>query len=195
MGERNISLSFVSSAGAEQASFAERENVRVHSVEMSRRITPFRDAGAVLRLFLLLRRTRPSIVYAHTPKAGLVAMIASTLAGVPVRIYQLHGLTYETATGARRWLQLTSERLACALATRVLSVSGSVRDRVAIDGVCDWRKVAVLAAGSIGGIDAEQAFSPDRLSAAGHHVRESLGIAAGARQGHRDAVAGLAAAA
>ena len=178
MSERNISLSFVSSSGPEQQAFADRENVRVHSVEMSRRITPFRDAASVLRLLQLLRRTRPSIVHAHTPKAGLVAMIAATLARIPVRIYQLHGLTYETATGFQRWLQMTAERFACGLATRVLSVSASVRHRVTVDRVCNAHKVGVIAAGSIAGIDAEATFNPDRLPTARRTVRESLGIAA-----------------
>lgn len=180
MRERNVSLSFVSSAGREQQAFAEREKVRVHSVEMSRQITPLRDLLSMLRLVRVIRRTRPAIVHAHTPKAGLVAMVASSLGGVPVRIYQLHGLAYETATGVRRWLQMTAERLACSLATRVLSVSDSVRERVASDGVCDRRKIAVIGRGSIGGIDAELAFNPDRLPAARSTLRESLGIPASA---------------
>src|SRR4029453_8208038 len=178
MRERNVSLSFVSSAGREQQAFAEREKVHVHSVEMSRRITPFRDLVSIVRLLRGIPRPRPAIVHAHTPKAGLVAMVASRLGGVPVRIYQLHGLAYETATGVGRWLQMTAERLACTLATRVLSVSESVRDRVAVDGVCDRRKVAVIANGSISGIDAEQAFNPDRIPAAGARLRASLGIPA-----------------
>jgi glycosyltransferase involved in cell wall biosynthesis len=178
MRERNVSLSFVSSAGREQVAFARREKVRVHSVEMSRQITPLRDLLSIMRLVRLIRRARPAIVHAHTPKAGLVAMVASTVAGVPVRIYQLHGLTYETATGLRRRLQMTAERFACSLATRVLSVSDSVRNRVASDGICDQRKVAVIGSGSIGGIDAELAFNPDRLPAARAALRESLGIPA-----------------
>ena len=179
MGGRDISLSFVSSTGPEQRAFAEQERVQVYSVEMSRRITPLRDALSLVRLLRLLRRTRPSIVHAHTPKAGLVAMVASSLARVPVRIYQLHGLTYETATGLQRALQVTSERLSCTLATRVLSVSRSVQERVTTDGVCDERKVTVIAAGSIGGIDAETVFNPERVPAARRHIRESLGIGDG----------------
>jgi glycosyltransferase involved in cell wall biosynthesis len=176
MRERNVALSFVSSAGREQQAFAEREQVHVHSVEMSRRITPVRDLLSIVRLLRVIRRTRPAIVHAHTPKAGLVAMVASRLGGVPVRIYQLHGLAYETASGLRRWLQMAAERLACTLATRVLSVSHSVKERVVLDSVCDEQKVAVIANGSIGGIDAEQAFNPDRMPAAGLRVRASLGI-------------------
>jgi glycosyltransferase involved in cell wall biosynthesis len=176
MGQRNISLSFVSSAGPEQGAFAQQEKVSVHSVEMSRRITPSRDLVSLLRLLRLLLRTRPEIVHAHTPKAGLVAMVAATLARVPVRIYQLHGLTYETATGMKRRVQVAAEWLACSLATRVLSVSDSVRSRVTADGVCEEEKVAVIAAGSIGGIDAELAFNPARQPGARGRIRESLGI-------------------
>jgi glycosyltransferase involved in cell wall biosynthesis len=47
---------------------------------------------------------------------------------------------------------------------------------VTADGVCQEEKVAVIAAGSIGGIDAELAFNPERQSGARGRVRESLGI-------------------
>src|SRR5262249_49672347 len=56
MRERGITLSFACSPGEGQASFAAREGTVVHSVPMSRRITPVRDGLSVLRVLALLIR-------------------------------------------------------------------------------------------------------------------------------------------
>src|SRR6476660_5641330 len=91
----------------------ELEGVNLYYVPMLREIAPVRDTLALLRLILLLMRLRPAIVNAGTPKAGLLGMIASRLALVPMRVYQLHGLRLETATGWRRLVFLMTERTAC----------------------------------------------------------------------------------
>src|SRR4051812_34908212 len=112
MRERGIELTFVSSSGAEQQAFAAREGADVYAVEMSRRITPVRDCLALVRLVRLFKRLDPSIVHAHTPKAGLLAMLAARLGRVQTRIYHLHGLPYESASGVRRAVQMVCERVA-----------------------------------------------------------------------------------
>jgi len=91
-------------------------------------------------------------------------------------VYHLHGLPYESAAGLHRFLQISSERLACALATKVLSVSESVRARVLEDHLCSHEKIEVPESGSIAGIDAEGLFDPLHHSEAGTTVRKNLGI-------------------
>src|SRR5213593_3489594 len=101
-------------------------------IPMARGIRPSRDIVSLCRLWMLFRRLRPQIVHAHTPKAGLLAMLAACLTRVPVRIYTLHGLVWQTRQGWRRTLLIGLERLTCRLASRVLAVSPSVR-RAAVD--------------------------------------------------------------
>jgi glycosyltransferase involved in cell wall biosynthesis len=145
----------------------ELQGVAIYHVPMRREIDPIGDSLVLLQLFFLLVRLRPTIVNAGTPKAGLLGMIASRLAHIPLRIYQLHGLRLETATGWRRGLFLLTERLACWCSHKVLCVSRSLKDKVIELGVCKSHKVAVLGSGSCAGIHlADYAPTTERLAAA-----------------------------
>jgi glycosyltransferase involved in cell wall biosynthesis len=140
---------------------------------MTRRITPLRDLASLCRIYLALRRIHPEIVHAHTPKGGLLGMMAAWLARTPVRVYHLRGLPLLTATGARRWLLRFTEWTSCALAHRVFAVSHSMRTIALEEGLCGGDKITVLASGSGNGVDATGRFKPldqaVRLSARAEH--------------------------
>ena len=96
MRESGFEVHVISSPGHELDRFAEAEGAVPHPVAMMRRITPLKDLAAIARIWKILRAVRPAIVDAHTPKAGLLGMIAAWLAAVPVRIYHMHGLPLMT---------------------------------------------------------------------------------------------------
>jgi len=160
MRARGFRVHVVASPGAELTAFAEREGVSVHAVPMRRAITPLEDLLAVWRLWALLRRLQPAIVHSHTPKGGLLGMIAATLARAPVRIYHVRGLPFVTASGLRRRLLRWTEWTSCALAHRVLAVSHSMRALAVEEGLCDPGKIAVPLGGSGNGVDAAGRFKP-----------------------------------
>lgn len=163
MSSHGFHIEAISSSGEYAAVFAAEEGIRVHAVEMKREVTPCRDLLVLWRIFRVLRGLRPVIVHAHTPKGGLLGMISAWLAGVPIRFYHIRGLPFATATGGQKFLLRWTERVACALAHRVLAVSHSMR-RIAIqEGLCPSHKIAVPLAGSGNGVDAEVRFNPDRL--------------------------------
>jgi glycosyltransferase involved in cell wall biosynthesis len=154
----------------------ELQGVKLYHVPMRREIDPINDSLALVQLFFLLVRLHPTIVNAGTPKAGLLGMIASRLAHIPLRIYQLHGLRLETATGWRRRLFLLTERSACWCSQKVLCVSRSLKNKVVELGVCESQKLAVLGSGSCAGIHlADYAPTPERLAAAAA-LKKSLEI-------------------
>ena len=161
MKARGFDLTFVASPGPELDAFGEQEGVATVAVEMPRRISIGEDLVAVRRLVGELRRVRPDVVHSHTPKGGLLGMIAAAVAGVPVRVYHMRGLAFLGATGARRALLRATERVACRLAHRVICVSASNK-RVAVEeGLCPAAKIVVLSGGSSNGVDAEGRFNPD----------------------------------
>ena len=112
----------------------------------------------------MLRRIRPHIVHAHTPKGGVLGMVSAWLARVPVRIYHMRGLPFTTAKGWRRRLLMWSERISCGLAHQVLCVSSSVRQLAVDSRLCRPEKIAVLARGSGNGVDAAQRFNDSNIS-------------------------------
>ncbi len=177
--ERGVDVSVVSSPGPELDAFGARYGVPVHAVEMPRRITPLHDLGAVRRLAAHLRTLRPDVVHAHTPKGGLLGMLAATLAGVPVRIYHMRGLPLMGAAGTRRRLLWGTERTSCALAHRVICVSHSLREVALAEGLCPPERITVVAGGSGQGVDSRGRFDPAALPAGTRaEVRARFGIPA-----------------
>jgi glycosyltransferase involved in cell wall biosynthesis len=157
--------------------FAAQTGATAHVVDMSRQITPLADLGSLWRLVRLLRRLRPDVVHGHTPKGGLLAMIAAWLCRVPLRVYHLHGLPMVTATGVRRRLLRWCECVACRLAHQVFCVGFALREVARAEELARPDKLAVLLNGTINGVDADGAFNPARLPAGiREQVRAEQGI-------------------
>ena len=177
MKTRGFDVCAVASPGPVLAEVAEREGIACYGVERPRSLSPLRDLLALVRLVRLLRRLNATIVHAHTPKAGLLGMLAAWVARVPVRVYHVHGLPYLTATGWRRALLQGTERISCRVAQQVLCVSASVRAVAVLDRVCAATRIRVLRAGSINGVDATGRFNPARFTRPQRAaIREKHGI-------------------
>ena len=174
--EHGVEIHVASSPGKDLDAFQSMERVPVYAVEMPRRITPFHDLIALCRLVALMRRIRPTILHANTPKGGLLGTIAALLARVPVRIYHMHGLPYKTASGLKRRILFLTERISCAVAHRVFCVSESLREVALAEGICSSDKLVVLG-GHGNGVDADVRFNPALVGNGDRCLgRESLGI-------------------
>jgi glycosyltransferase involved in cell wall biosynthesis len=166
----------LSSPGELLSRFAADTALPVHALALSRAISPLQDLRALGALLRLFHHLQPTIVHAHTPKAGMLGMLAAQLSGVPVRLFHLHGLRYTTTQGPLRRLLQATERLSCQCAHRVLCVSPSVRETAVTDRIVTAEKSTVLLGGSINGIDADATFNPALHSAAGRATRARFGI-------------------
>ncbi len=168
----------VSSAGKELNDVATHEHIRTIAVEMTRKISPLQDLKSLLKLRNLLKKEKPLIVHTHTPKAGIIGMLAAKLAGVPNRFHTVAGLPLLEATGKKRQLLNAVEKLTYSFATRVYPNSYGLRDIILEQQFCSPKKLKVLANGSSNGIDTThfdpQLYSPEQNAA----LREKLGIAA-----------------
>src|SRR5690554_7536770 len=81
MKEQGYEIHAISSPGPLLDAFAQQEGVHVYPVEMPRRITPLQDLRALFQIQNLLKKIKPDIVHAHTPKGGLLGMLAATKIG------------------------------------------------------------------------------------------------------------------
>jgi glycosyltransferase involved in cell wall biosynthesis len=151
---RGWDVEIVSSPGREL--YAMRaEGARPWAVPMEREIAPLKDIVSLWRLWQLFRRTRPNLVIAGTPKAGLLGTLAARLAGVPHVVYMLHGLRLETALGWKRKLLMFTERVACCRAHRVHCVSQSLLARAIGLGLVKPDKAVVVGPGTCCGVDVD----------------------------------------
>jgi len=166
----------LSSPGKELTEVGEHEAIPVYGLSMEREIALIADLRSLVSIWALLRRIRPVICNAGTPKAGLLVGLAARLTRVPCRIYTLRGLRLETAKGVIRPLLAITEKLACSCAHRVVCVSASLQQRVIDLRLAPSSKTIVLGAGSSNGIDVNRfELSPERVALAAA-LRDTLGI-------------------
>jgi glycosyltransferase involved in cell wall biosynthesis len=155
-----------------------RENVSTFHLEMTRKITPIKDLVAVYKLYLFLKKERPQIVHTHTPKAGIIGMLASKLARVPYRFHTVAGLPLEEARGFKRKLLDFIEKLTYACATNVYPNSKGLLEFIVSSNYCNPSKLKVLANGSSNGINTTHFDITHFTSKELTILREKLGISA-----------------
>jgi len=114
--------------------FGNMHNCTVKEVEIIREISFSSDFRAIMDLRKFIKNEKIDIVIGHTPKGGLIGMVAAYFSNVEKRIYFRHGLMYETSKGFKRLLLIFVEKLTGYLATKVVCVSDSVRKRSVLKG-------------------------------------------------------------
>lgn len=141
-----------------------------------RRPRPSKDFAAVVATIRVIRETRPAIVNGSTPKAGLVAMFSAWLCRIPVRVYVVRGLRFETMTGLERWVHRLLEIVAIRCSTNVIFNSRSLRRAAEQEGLTLPGTGIVLGPGTGNGVH------DDRFShlPSSSDAREELALPIGA---------------
>ncbi|PZR27466.1 MAG: glycosyltransferase family 1 protein [Citrobacter freundii] len=164
MQEHGFDVLMVSSDGPELPDVIAYEKCRHIIIPMTRKMTPFTDLKCLWQLYRLFKKEKPDIVHSHTPKAGLLAMLAARMAGVKLRIHTIAGLRFMTVTGKTRKILVAMEKLTMKCATNVWPNSFSLRDYIIEQKLSDTAKLEVIAKGTSNGIDLRR-FDPAKLDA------------------------------
>ncbi len=138
-------------------------NVETYAVELTRAITPIADLKAVFKLTSFLLKEKPLIIHSHTPKAGIISMLAGWLAGVPIRLHTVAGLPLLEVQGFKRRILDLVEKLTYELAHKVFPNSYELKKIILDLRYADEPKLKVLGNGSSNGIDTTY-FDPQQFS-------------------------------
>ena len=153
MREQGFDVLMVSSDGPELANVLDREGCRHHIIPMTRKMSPFTDLRCLWLLYRLFRKEKPDIVHSHTPKAGLLAMLAAKMAGIKIRVHTIAGLRYVTTKGMSRRILIAMEKLTGMAATHVWPNSGSMKTFIEANRLVTTRKLEVIGWGSSNGVN------------------------------------------
>ncbi len=97
---------------------------------------PLLDLVALVRLASWIRRERYQIVHTHTAKAGFLGRLAAALAGTPVVIHTVHGVTFPRhAPAPLRGFYLALERIAGRFTHQFIAVGEDMRRQYVEAGV------------------------------------------------------------
>ncbi len=161
--DQHFDLTAVSADATALVEVGKKLGVKTYPVEMTRQITPVQDLKALWKMYRFLKSERPDIIHSHTPKAGLVSMLAAKLAGVPNRLHTVAGLPLMEAQGLKRKILMLVEQLTYAAATHVYPNSKGLSEFILENKLTTSSKLKVIANGSSNGIDTTY-FDKDNLN-------------------------------
>ena len=155
MQSNNFDVLMISADGKELNDVIKNEECRHIIVPMTRKITPFRDLQCLFQLIRIFRREKPDIVHSHTPKAGLLGMLAAKFCGIKVRIHTVAGLPMMVEKGFKYQLLKFTEKITAAAANHVWPNSNSLLQYITEHRLADPKKLQVIGKGSTNGIDTD----------------------------------------
>lgn len=163
----------VSSPGPELTELRQK-GLKTLPVPMTRKITPLADLRALWWLIRFFREQRPEIVHTHTPKAGLLGMLAAYLAGVKIRLHTVAGLPWMERKGVEKRLLMGIERLTYSLATKVYPNSQGLSEFIQSHQLCPDYKLGFIANGSSNGINIGHYSRNESISKESELIKQAL---------------------
>jgi glycosyltransferase involved in cell wall biosynthesis len=164
MQQHGFDVLMVSADGPELPDVLANEGCPHKIVPLTRQITPFKDLACLWQMVKLFRQENPDIVHTHTPKAGLIGMLAAKLAGVRIRIHTVAGMPLMVEKGAKYHLLKFIEKLTYWAATEVWPNSPSMRSFIEQYRLAPPKKLKIIGRGSSNGINLDR-FSPEAVPA------------------------------
>lgn len=112
--------------------YFENLGVKVFIVNMQREISPNKDLKSMIKIYQIIRKIKPDIVYTHSSKAGGLGRIPAKLVGAK-NIYNPHGWAFDmNVSRIKRNMFIYVERVLARITNQVIAISNYERD-IAID--------------------------------------------------------------
>ena len=162
MQEQGHELIAASAAGHEVDEMCQREGVKHFPIDFTRTLSPFKDLKALWQLIRLIQKQKPDIVHTHTPKAGLLGMMAAKFTGVPLRMHTVAGMPLMEATGLTKRILRVTEKITYSCAHTIYPNSYKLKDYMIAKFPVYEPKFKIIGEGSSNGINIAY-FSKDRI--------------------------------
>jgi len=155
MQKNGFEVLLASAKGKEIEQIEKETDINVKTLSLTRKISPFTDLLALWQTYRFIKKEKPTIVHTHTPKAGIVGMLAAKLAGVPIRMHTVAGMPLMEARGIKRKILNFVEKLTYKSATKVYPNSYGLQEIIVQNHLAKPEKLKVIANGSSNGINTQ----------------------------------------
>ena len=152
MSENGFKVIMISADGENLDKVIENEKCQHIIVPMTRKITPWQDLLCLFQLIKIFRKEKPDIVHSHTPKAGLLGMMAAKISGIKIRIHTVAGLPLMEESGLKYALLKQIEKITYSVANHVWPNSNSLYNFIKKNNLADAYKLKVIGQGSTNGV-------------------------------------------
>jgi glycosyltransferase involved in cell wall biosynthesis len=176
MQQNGFEVLAVSAEGKERVDVMQYEKVSHIVVPMTRTITPFQDLVCLVKLIRVIKEFKPDIVHTHTPKAGLLGMMAAWFCRVPLRLHTVAGLPLMETQGLKRKVLIFTEWLTYFCAHRVYPNSFGLKKFIDAHIKVPSGKIKVIGKGSTNGIDTNYFDLTEDVSNRAQQIRQQHNI-------------------
>lgn len=156
--QKGYEVSLICSPTKKVQEFCNQENTKFIAVPIKRTIDLISDIYSLIRIIRIIKKEKPDIVNAGTPKASLLVLIASYLNNVPFRVYTCRGFRYSSESGIFKKILMYVERLTISCAHTVICISQSIKEQGIKDNIFKMDKAQVILKGSSNGIDLDKFY-------------------------------------
>ncbi len=109
---------------------------------------PLQDLACLVQLAWIIRRGHYQIVHTHTAKAGFLGRLAAALAGTPVIIHTVHGVTFhDHLPRGQKTFYLMLERIAGRFTHQFVTVGEDVKAKYLEAGIGEARAYETIYSG------------------------------------------------
>jgi glycosyltransferase involved in cell wall biosynthesis len=177
MQHNGFDVVMISALGPELGDVIKNEQCRHIIVPMTRAITPWQDFKCLIKLIRIFKNEKPDIVHTHTPKAGLLGMIAAKFCGVKLRIHTVAGMPLMVQKGFKLQLLKFIEKLTYAAANQVWPNSNSLYNYIVEHKFTSAKKLKIIGKGSTNGINTNRFNKKAIDEAVLNNVKKNMGYA------------------
>ena len=133
--------------------YSKEMDFKVFPVNVLRSINPLEDIKSIYKLYKFIKEENFDIVIAHSPKGGLIGMLAAFFAKAPKRIFFRHGLVFQTSKGFKKSLLINIEKMTGKCSHKVVNVSQSILQESEMLHLNSPTKNVILGNGTCNGVD------------------------------------------
>jgi glycosyltransferase involved in cell wall biosynthesis len=176
MEQSGFEVIAISAEGTEVKTIVEAEGVKHITLPLTRTISPLSDLKALVMLIRIMRACQPTIVHTHTPKAGLIGMMAAFFCSVPVRLHTVAGLPLMEAAGLKRRILIMTEKITYWCSHFIFPNSSGLSDFLISRLGFSPLKIKMIGLGSSNGIDVNYFSRNQAMEDQAKHIRSQHGI-------------------
>lgn len=146
-------------------------------IPFRREISVLSDIQCLYKVVTELKRIKPDIINAGTPKAGLLCMIAGSILGIKNKIFTLRGLrSTAMSRGIKKIVVQYMERMSHKLANKVISISPSMAKYAFENRILSEKKTVILGRASSNGVNIVRFNPSNKNTEKTKRYREQFGI-------------------
>lgn len=158
--QSSVDVTLVCGGSPQDFASLEKRNVgRTCYIPFKRKPHAVKDLICLLRLIVFFRKEKFDVIVYSTPKAMLLASIATYLSNQPMRVALFRGRVYEGFRGMKKKCFIYLDKLAVHLSNRCCAISHSLKSNLSNDLGIDRNKIDIVGNGSSNGVDIDY-FKP-----------------------------------